>query len=103
MMPPEARLFEPQVALDGGLDGLDLQRRVAADASGWLAPGGRLLIETSERQAPVSAAILTRAGLIARVENSDDWSATVVVGTQAFGSTAPGLIVRIARCAPCRT
>jgi release factor glutamine methyltransferase len=82
MMPPEARLFEPRVALDGGLDGLDLQRRVAADASRWLASGGRLLIETSERQAPVSAAILTRAGLIARVENSDDWSATVVVGTQ---------------------
>jgi len=81
MMPPEARLFEARVALDGGLDGLDLQRRIAAEASGWLVPGGWLLIETSERQAPITAGILERAGLTARVEHSAELSATVVIGT----------------------
>jgi release factor glutamine methyltransferase len=81
MMPPEARLHEPLVALDGGPDGLDLHRRVAADAPHWLAPGGRLLIETSERQAPTTADIVARAGLIARVERSAALSATVVIGS----------------------
>ncbi|MEO9220528.1 MAG: putative protein N(5)-glutamine methyltransferase, partial [Mycobacteriaceae bacterium] len=48
LMPPEARLYEARAALDGGLDGLDIQRRVASEAPRWLAPGGHLLIETSE-------------------------------------------------------
>ena len=44
VMPPEARDHEPSVALDGGAEGLDVQRRVAAAAPRWLAPGGSLLI-----------------------------------------------------------
>jgi len=81
LMPPEAREHEPPVALDGGADGLDVQRRVAATAPRWLAPGGSLLIETSERQAPSTTAAVTAAGLVARTERSDDLDATAVVGT----------------------
>jgi release factor glutamine methyltransferase len=81
MMPPEARLYEPPVALDGGADGLDIQQKVAAGAAGWLAPGGHLLIETSERQAPRTAAMVASASLDARVVSSEEFSATVVVGT----------------------
>ena len=81
LMPPEAREHEPPVALDGGADGLDVQRRVAAAAPRWLAPGGSLLIETSERQAPSTAAAMAEAGLVARTERSDDLDATAVVGT----------------------
>jgi release factor glutamine methyltransferase len=80
MMPPEARLFEPPVALDGGADGLDLQRRVTAGAAEWLAPDGRLLIETSNRQAATTLDIFVRAGLAARIARSDELSATVVIG-----------------------
>jgi release factor glutamine methyltransferase len=80
-MPPEARLHEPLVALDGGADGLDLARRVAAGAPDWLAPGGTLLIESSERQAPVLAEILAAAGLSSRVHSCDELGATVVTGT----------------------
>ncbi|WP_410611846.1 putative protein N(5)-glutamine methyltransferase [Amycolatopsis sp. lyj-109] len=80
-MPPEARLHEPLVALDGGADGLDLARRVAAGAPDWLAPGGTLLIESSERQAPVLAEILAGAGLSSRVHSCDELGATVVTGT----------------------
>ena len=54
LLPPEARDHEPRAALDGGPDGLDVARRVVAGAPGWLAPGGWLLFETSERQAPVA-------------------------------------------------
>src|SRR3954447_2713177 len=67
LMPPEARLHEARVALDGGPDGLDVARRVIAQARGWLAPGGSLLFETSEDQAPAAVAEVARAGLAPRL------------------------------------
>jgi release factor glutamine methyltransferase len=81
-MPPEARDHEPPVALDGGADGLDVQRRVAAGAAGWLAAGGRLLIETSRAQAPLTVAAVRAGGLDARVLRSDELDATVVSGVR---------------------
>jgi release factor glutamine methyltransferase len=81
-MPGEARLYEPMMALDGGPDGLDVQRRVIAEAPRWLAPAGHLLIETSRMQASSTAAILERAGLIAALAHSDDVEATVAIGRQ---------------------
>ncbi|MDR7081730.1 release factor glutamine methyltransferase [Arthrobacter ginsengisoli] len=80
-MPQEARLHEPRVSLDGGADGLHVQRRVAAAAREWLAPGGSLLIETSRRQAPRTAELFIRNGLTARVASSGELDATVVIGT----------------------
>jgi release factor glutamine methyltransferase len=81
MMPPEARDHEARAALDGGADGLDLQRRVIAGAPGWLAPGGRLLVETSGQQAPGTLAAFTRAGFRACVVEDEDLAGTVVVAT----------------------
>jgi release factor glutamine methyltransferase len=80
-LPPEARAHEPRVALDGGPDGLDVLRRVAAGAPAWLVPGGHLLIETSERQAPLAAAAFEASGLTPRVVSSPDLNATVLIGT----------------------
>lgn len=80
-MPPEARLHEPVLALDGGVDGLDLHRRIAAGASEWLSPSGTLLIETSEAQAEATAALFAEAGLVASVERDDDLDATAVSAT----------------------
>jgi len=80
MMPREAREHEPAVALDGGPDGLDVQRRIIALAPDWLAPDGRLLVETSRRQAPASARAMTAVGLRVRVLHDDALEATVVVG-----------------------
>jgi release factor glutamine methyltransferase len=82
-MPPEARLYEPNVSLDGGRDGLDLHRRISAAALHWLAPGGQLLIETSERQAPMTAAMVANSGLTVRVERSADVDGTVVIGQKS--------------------
>jgi release factor glutamine methyltransferase len=78
----EARLYEPRVALDGGTDGLAVVGRVSAAAPGWLAPGGQLLIEINQRQAPRAAEAFIRDGLIARVASSEELSATVVIGTR---------------------
>ena len=91
LLPPEARLHEPRVALDGGPDGLDVQRRVAAAVPLWLGPGGHLLIETSERQAPQTVETVTRNGLVARVSRSDELNATVVIATMPdLRSRVPG-------------
>jgi release factor glutamine methyltransferase len=79
-MPPEARDHEARVALDGGAEGLDVQRRVVASAPAWLAPRGYLLIETSRRQAPHTAEMFRRGGLRARIATSDELDATVVIG-----------------------
>jgi release factor glutamine methyltransferase len=80
LLPAEARDHEPRVALDGGPDGLDVLRRVAAEAPAWLAPGGRLLTETSERQAAAAAQIVAGGGLDAQVTSDDELGATVVIG-----------------------
>lgn len=80
-MPPEARDHEPRQALDGGPDGLDVARRFVAAAPRWLAPGGAMLIETGERQAPVLSRTVVAHGLAPRVVVDDDLEATVVIGT----------------------
>jgi release factor glutamine methyltransferase len=79
-MPPEARDHEARIALDGGTDGLAVLRRVAAASPSWLAPGGVLLVETSERQAAAMAAAMTAAGLTPEVHEDGDSGATVVTG-----------------------
>ncbi|OEU92167.1 hypothetical protein DB35_05580 [Streptomyces abyssalis] len=81
LLPPEARVHEPMGALDGGTDGLDVLRRVSAVAPRWLAPGGHLLVETSEAQAGAAAAAFEGDGLTARVARCDELGATVVIGT----------------------
>jgi release factor glutamine methyltransferase len=80
LMPSEARDHEPRVALDGGGDGLEVQRRVIEGAREWLARGGHLLIETSRRQTAGTLAAFEAAGLVARVVTDDDLDATAVVG-----------------------
>jgi release factor glutamine methyltransferase len=82
LLPAEARLHEPRAAVDGGADGLHVLRRVAAAALGWLAPGGHLLVETSERQSAPIAAAMTCNGLTARVAVCDELDTAAVIGTK---------------------
>lgn len=82
LLPPEARIHEARVALDGGADGLDVLRRVTADAARWLAPGGRLLFETSERQVPYALEAVADGGLVPRSVSDDELYATVIIGTR---------------------
>jgi release factor glutamine methyltransferase len=60
-LPREVR-FEPLAALDGGEDGLDLARRIIADAPAFLKAGGRLLMEADPGQMPFLALILEEKG-----------------------------------------
>jgi release factor glutamine methyltransferase len=79
-MPAEARIHESRVSLDGGPDGLNIQRRVTGEAREWLRSGGHLLIETSRRQAGRTAAAVAAGGLVPRIVLSEELDATAVVG-----------------------
>jgi release factor glutamine methyltransferase len=83
LMPPEARLYEPRVALDGGSDGLDVLRRIVGGATRWLAPNGRLLVETSRTQMSATVVAFQRHGLATRIVTSDELDATVIIGWRA--------------------
>lgn len=53
---PEVRDFDPRIALDGGEDGLDFYRLLAAEVHSLLQPGGELFLEVGDGQgAPVEA------------------------------------------------
>jgi len=82
LMPREARLFEETITLDGGDDGLDVQRRAIFQAPSWLAPKGNLLVETSDIQAESTMRLMRDVGLSATLATSSQWGATVVIGHQ---------------------
>ena len=84
LMPSEARLHEPRLALDGGADGLDVLRRVA-DGAPRVARHGRLAAGRDQRalRPPQALEAFARAGLAPRVARSEELDATVVIGTAA--------------------
>lgn len=82
LLPPEARIYEASVALNGGEDGLDVMRRVAGEAARWLVSGGHVLVETSERQVPKTVEIFKSSGLIPQVATDQELDATIVIGTR---------------------
>lgn len=61
---PEVRDFDPRGALDGGADGLDFMRRLAAEAGTWLNGGGRLMVEFGDGQEAAVRRIFEQAGWI---------------------------------------
>ncbi len=68
---PEVRDYDPQVALDGGQDGLDAYRSIAGDAKRILAPGGRLFVELGAGQDEQVRALFTKAGLSPGIPRND--------------------------------
>jgi len=61
-------------------------RRVAAEAPRWLAEGGSLLVEISERQEQTACQTARHGGLVPRVARSAEFGATVIVATKPAGS-----------------
>lgn len=60
---PEVARFEPRLALDGGWDGLDAYRLLAAAAPRLVAAGGYLVVEVGEGQAPDIKGFFSSSGL----------------------------------------
>ncbi len=71
-LPPEVSRSDPRLALDGGADGLDVIRRLAAGARARLAPGGTLVLETAGGEQVRAAADLLRAAGFAEVATRAD-------------------------------
>ena len=63
-LPLDVREFEPELALDGGHDGLDFVRRIADEARARLTVGGLLALEICADQGPRAVQILERFGYI---------------------------------------
>lgn len=60
---PEVRNFDPLRALDGGSDGVDFYRAIAATAPALLAPDGALVVELGAGQVDAVAALFAGSGL----------------------------------------
>src|SRR5208283_4516596 len=68
---PEVRDFDPRQALDGGPDGLDFYRAIAATVPALLGPGGALVVELGAGQAEAVAALFSAAGLVSSPSRPD--------------------------------
>jgi release factor glutamine methyltransferase len=60
---PEVRDFDPHDALDGGADGLDFYRKLAAEAKPFLKPAGKIALEFGDGQ----------AGAIRKIFETEKW------------------------------
>lgn len=69
LLPADTQRYEPRVALDGGVDGLDLMRRVVVAAGSLLRSGGWLLVELGGTQHDALAPTLAAAGF----EPAEPW------------------------------
>jgi release factor glutamine methyltransferase len=67
----EVRHFDPRLALDGGVDGLDAYRAIFPEAARLLAPDGWLLVEAGAGQAGGVLAIAAKAGFLERSTRRD--------------------------------
>jgi release factor glutamine methyltransferase len=71
---PEVSRWEPRVALDGGIDGLDFYRRIAAAAPDYLAERGALVLEVGADMASEVLAICADIGRYREIEVFQDYA-----------------------------
>jgi release factor glutamine methyltransferase len=69
---PEVREHEPRRALDGGADGLDFYRRIAAGAPGFLRQGGRVMVELDDEGAEAARRIFGKENWSVEAVEMDD-------------------------------
>ncbi|MFV0442782.1 MAG: peptide chain release factor N(5)-glutamine methyltransferase [Planctomycetaceae bacterium] len=82
---PDVRNHEPQLALTSGADGLDVVRRIVANAADWIASGGSLLLEIDPAQAAPTIELLRGINLFEQVDSLRDLDRNerIVRGLQA--------------------
>jgi release factor glutamine methyltransferase len=92
-LPVEMREHEDAGTLDGGLDGLDVLRRVLLEVGAWLTPRGRMFVELDEAQTGPAEQCARSLGLAAEVHAqapSDEWDdPTHVLGIRQSAGNIP--------------
>jgi release factor glutamine methyltransferase len=78
MLEPEVRIHEPRSALDGGVDGLDFYRRIAAEAKNFLNESGRIFLEIGRGQEKLVSEIFVKNGF-SHINSALDLSGVVRV------------------------
>ena len=68
---PEVKDYDPRGALDGGADGLDFYRRLAAEAKPFLKPTGKIMVEFGDGQADAIRSIFTAQKWIVEAVEED--------------------------------
>ncbi len=63
-LPAEVKDFEPELALAGGADGLDVLRRLLPAARRWLRSGGLFAVELHEECLDAAASLAEAAGFV---------------------------------------
>ncbi len=69
---PEVVQFEPNIALDGGADGLGAYRVLSGLLSKWLRPGGRFVLEIGHKQAQAVSKLLAGIGSFSEIQTHQD-------------------------------
>jgi release factor glutamine methyltransferase len=89
---PEVREYDPRRALDGGVDGLDYGRRLAAESAGFLKPHGRVMLEFGDGQAEGLREILRQQmWIVEAVEEDYSHRPRIMVARRAnSGAGEPG-------------
>jgi release factor glutamine methyltransferase len=86
-LPPEVGRWEPRSALDGGIDGLDFYRRLAAESFAFLRPDGAVIAEIAADMADAVKALFCEAR--AKVEVYPDYS-----GRDRIAVARPGVAAK---------
>ena len=89
---PEVRDFDPRAALDGGPDGLDFYRRLAAEAGAWLKPGGKVMLEFGDGQADALRGIFCEPAWAVEAVEEDYSHRPRILVTRPFSPAANGLL-----------
>jgi release factor glutamine methyltransferase len=70
-LPREVLNFDPRLALDGGIDGLDAYRRILPESRSLLSGGAWLMVEIGAGQAADVLAIAERSGFVDAAPEKD--------------------------------
>ena len=68
---PEVRDHDPQLALNGGLDGLDFYRRLAVEAPAFVKPDGRIMLELGDGQADAVSEVFAQQKWVVEAVEED--------------------------------
>ncbi len=68
---PEVRDYDPRAALDGGMNGLDFYRKLAAEAKPFLKPDGKIMLEFGDGQTEAVKAIFENEKWIVEAVKED--------------------------------